>query len=444
LPISRRYLISSTFVLLVIGGMTLIGVVAATVWLSERAQTYAAQVEQHQSLRNRAFALREAMLAAESSQRGYVLTSNVIYLAPYESAKNVASTEFLLLDEQLSGVDRFLRMKERLRQLIDQRFRELDAVIELTSLGNRNEALERISTNEGKALMDEAQVFINAVVLHAEDALNQGLQEQTANTAALRLGTILASILILIVVAATIITFIRYTREIAQARDALADANAGLETRVMQRTDELVRARDRAEILLTEVNHRVANSLSFVGALISLQRQAVQDPKARSALDETRTRIQAVAQIHKHLYTSSDVTTVSLDEYMRALLTQLEQTLTSEGHGAAVHHDIVPVRISTSAGINLGIVISEWVTNAFKYAYGGKSGDVRVRAWTNDDNLHVSVEDDGIGMSTGPARGTGVGSKIVATVARSLRAEINYVARSPGTEAHLVMPLSAA
>lgn len=426
---------------MIIGGAMLVCIVVATVWMSERAVTYASQVEQQQLLRSKAFNLREAMLAAESSQRGYVLTGNVIYLAPYENAKTVVRSELSFLERGLAEVSRFQPMMERLRQIIEQRLRELDAVIELTAMGNRTEAIERISTNEGKALMDEAQVFMNAIVLHAEDTLAQGLREQTANTSALRLGTMLATVLIVIVVSTAIFTFARYTREIAQARDDLAEANAGLEARVAERTGDLVRARDQAEILLTEVNHRVANSLSFVGALISLQRQAINDPSARKALEETRSRIQAVAQIHKLLYTSGDVTTVSLDEYVRALLAQLEQTLAAEGHGATIRQDIVPVRVSTSAGINLGIVIAEWVTNAFKYAYGGAPGDVRVRAWTADENLHVAVEDDGVGMVNSPSRGTGVGSKIVATVARSLSAEISYFARSPGTEARLVMPL---
>lgn len=293
--------------------------------------------------------------------------------------------------------------------------------------------------------MDEVEVFLSAIVIEAEDALTGRLQTQTTNILALRVGTILASLLIIGVVIGVVVTFARYTREIVQARDELALANASLEARVAERTEDLVRARDRAEVLLTEVNHRVANNLSFIGALIRLQRQALPDKAAKDALDETGARIQAVAEIHKHLYTSGDVTSVALDSYMTALLAQLEQTLASGGFGASISHQIEPVRVSTSASISLGIIITEWVTNAFKYAYGGHSGEVRVLARRLDSNLLVAVEDDGVGIPVGgPARGTGVGSKIVTSIARSLKAEVDYIKRNPGTEARLVMALDPA
>jgi two-component sensor histidine kinase len=61
------------------------------------------------------------------------------------------------------------------------------------------------------------------------------------------------------------------------------------------------------------------------------------------------------------------------------------------------------------------------------------------------DQLLMGVEDDGVGITAdAPARGTGVGSRIVATIAKSLGAEVSYINRAPGTEARLTMPIAVA
>jgi two-component sensor histidine kinase len=444
MPISRRLLITSTLAFLLVGAIALLCLIAASVWLSQRTQTYASLVEVQQNVRTRALSLREGLLAAESSQRGFLVTGNEIYLAPFETAKISAGTELRALADSLANQQQFARMLPRLKMLVEQRLRELDTLVKLTLAGQRSGAVELLGTNEGKAAMDEIQVFLSAVVVEAEDQLKIGLAEQTGNITALRLGTMLASLMVLVVVAGVVITFARYTREIAEARDELATANSTLEARVEKRTADLVIARDRAEVLLAEVNHRVANSLSFVGALVNLQRQSIGDPAAKAALSETRGRIQAVADMHKHLYTTGDVTSVQLDGYLGDMLERLAEALGSDGAKAPITVDLEPVRVPTNVGVNLGIVVTEWVTNAVKYAYGGALGAVRVIARAEAEALHLVVEDDGVGLSpNGKAQGTGMGSKIVATVARSLKAEVVYASRHPGTEARLVMPLAA-
>jgi two-component sensor histidine kinase len=209
--------------------------------------------------------------------------------------------------------------------------------------------------------------------------------------------------------------------------------------------EEVRVARDRAELLLAEVNHRVANSLQLVVSLVGLQANAITDQVAKDALAETQARIHAIASVHKRLYSSVDVRAVILSDYLGSLLGQLEASMHSEGHGASLTHDIEPLVLGPDASIGLGIVLTEWVTNAFKYAYPGRSGAVRVRLRRLDERHgELRVEDDGVGRGdAASARGTGLGSRIVRAMASTIGAEIGYADRLPGTTARLIFPLAA-
>lgn len=202
-------------------------------------------------------------------------------------------------------------------------------------------------------------------------------------------------------------------------------------------------ARDRAEALLTEVNHRVANSLALVSSLVTLQATAVADQVAKDALAETRARIYAISLVHKRLYSSGDVRVVELDGYLSSLLEHLETAMRSEGHRASLASDLAPIQLATDAAINLGVVVTEWVTNAYKYAYPDKPGEIRVILRPSQNATgELRVEDNGIGRSAdAPSRGTGLGTRIVKAMAATMGGEIEYLDQRPGTAARLTFPL---
>lgn len=205
-------------------------------------------------------------------------------------------------------------------------------------------------------------------------------------------------------------------------------------------------ARDRAEMLLAEVNHRIANSLALVASLVNLQAKDVVDQVAKDALAETRARIFAISQVHKRLYSSGDVSHVDLDEYLGGLLDQLQSVMRLEGRDTRLVYDLAPLKLRTDPSINLGVVVTEWVTNAFKYAYPERSGEIRVTLrQVNDTAGELVVEDDGVGLpSDRIALGTGLGSKIVAAMATNMRAKVEYREGGGGTHASLKFELSNA
>jgi two-component sensor histidine kinase len=208
--------------------------------------------------------------------------------------------------------------------------------------------------------------------------------------------------------------------------------------------DEIRQARDRAELMLAEVNHRIANSLGLVAALIRMQASVAKDKGTVDALQETQMRINAIASVHRRLYTSHEVGTVQLDEYLENLLNELEASMRDDERPHRIALVCRGLNLSTDKVITLGLIVSELVTNAFKYAYPESvPGEIRVTVACGEDGLlTVHVEDDGVGFDrNAAAKGTGLGTKILSAMASSLKSEINYDPDHQGTRAILVFSI---
>ena len=444
MPISSRFVVTSTILLLGVGFLALLATIGTTIWLGERSRLYFELVTEARTLRAAAVELRSALQTAEASQRGFQVDGNYIYLAPYDNAKEQAERQLETLNLVLGATPDAKPMLQRLTVVVAEKFTEMGEIIQLKEALRGEEAMALFRTNRGKALTDEANVYLSGIVGTADARLAEGVAEQRENAVLLRWVSIGGGLLIVLVVAGTMIVLVRYSREVAQARDEVRILNTTLEDRVSRRTADLAQARDRAEVLLAEVNHRVANSLTLVASLVRLQANALKDKAAKDALDETQGRILAVSLIHKRLYTSGDVRFVDLAEYLGSLLDHLETSMRAEGHGGTMlRHELQPLRVRTDAGVNLGVVVTEWVTNAFKYAYPESQGEVRVRLIGRDDGrAELTVEDDGVGRpEDAPVKGTGLGTRVVRGIAGNMRGEVQYLSLKPGTVAKLVFPL---
>ena len=220
-------------------------------------------------------------------------------------------------------------------------------------------------------------------------------------------------------------------------QSALAQARLKREAEEAQRA--IREARDRAQLLLHEVNHRVANSLALVASLARLQANAATDASARSALLEMQARIMAVAGIHRRLYTSSDVRVVELGSYLMSLVDELSAAIDVAGkkNVVALQAD-ADVRVPTDKAVSIGVIVTELMTNAYKYAYPEDSrGEIRVLLRrTTDGLLTIAVEDDGIGWKgSGATQGTGLGTRVITAMAGNLQTTVDYELVAKGTHA---------
>ncbi len=228
--------------------------------------------------------------------------------------------------------------------------------------------------------------------------------------------------------------------ETAVEQDRLRRQKAVMERKMRE-------ARERAETLLREVNHRVANSLALVASFVFLQQKAIgtDQPLARNALADVQVRISAIAQIHRRLYTSDDVSTIEMDAYLRGLIEELGAAMTSSGQDRAIRLDTDPIQMATDRAVSLGVIVTELVTNAYKYAYpDNQPGEIRVTLKRQDAAVSLVVEDDGIGIESGAvAKGTGLGARIIRAMAASLQSKPETDAAHAGTRVTLLIPATA-
>lgn len=205
---------------------------------------------------------------------------------------------------------------------------------------------------------------------------------------------------------------------------------------------ELRASNARLEAMLSEVNHRVANSLQLVSAMIGLQKGVMTDERAREALEDTQRRIRAIAQVHRRLYTANDVEQVDLRDYLGALIEELGESWSSDAMPRTLTLMAEPIRVKTDRAVSIGVIVTELVTNACKYAYPDGAGEVRIRVAREDAQCLLVVEDDGCGMAADEApKGTGLGTKLIRAMAQSLQTAVEYDPAHRGVRAMLRVPV---
>jgi two-component sensor histidine kinase/CheY-like chemotaxis protein len=211
----------------------------------------------------------------------------------------------------------------------------------------------------------------------------------------------------------------------AQVRRARDDAEA----EVHASRDRYAALAAEREVLLREVNHRVGNSLQIIASLLHLQANSTTQEDIKAALTNAMGRVAAVAQVHRRLYTSHDLKSVLLNQYLDALLEDLRRS--AEGNRMSrLTLKAEPIEIDPDRAVAIGIIVNELVMNAVKYAYPDGAGPIHVDLSAQGDDVVLSIADDGVGLNArADPRSTGMGQRIVTAMAAKLEASVE---RDPG------------
>lgn len=217
-----------------------------------------------------------------------------------------------------------------------------------------------------------------------------------------------------------------------EAEQSLRAMTAELESRVAERTADLEQANAalrkadlEREMLLVEVNHRAKNSLAVAASLLQLQGRRQADPAVRSLFDESAERLNAMARVHDLLSRSEQAQRVDVATYVSELCEALQSLAGRDKRillRARTEEDIL---VDADVAFPIGIVLTELITNAVKYAFPDhRAGVILVQARrSGPGRVEIMVRDNGVGM--GSYREGSLGYGLVRALVKQIGGELD-------------------
>ncbi len=363
---------------------------------TERAQRQ--QAQRTSAILDELRDISRASLNGETGQRGYMLSLDRRYLTSYFAGRDQIEPSLRQLRALLEprADTRQLALLDQVEVLARAKFAELDRSIALVRQGELIEARRLILTDEGQVAMERLRRAITQLEAIELAILTDAVAEtETAERRVMPLlGGLLALLAISLVAAGRLV-----------ARSARAEAIAA-------QAEALAEARDRADLLARELNHRVKNLFAVVLAIVKLS--ARDAPEAKAVTAAIADRIQALLKAHEASQGELGEAEVSLATLVETTLTPYRsQALTASVGGPEI-------LLHTRSITPVGLMLHEMTTNAVKYGAWSRPGGTIAVDWSRTgDEVVLSWRESGVEISETPKR-QGFGSLLMTSSARQL------------------------
>ena len=167
---------------------------------------------------------------------------------------------------------------------------------------------------------------------------------------------------------------------------------------VIQKTAQLNKALKVKNLLLKEVHHRVKNNLQIILSIIRLQKDKLQKSIIKENFSSLENRINAIAKTYSMLMVDEDLDDIDMEEYIEALLLDIEQSMFHLSSDIELETDI-NASLPLGKAVYIGIIVNELVTNSYKYAFKNHTGSIFISLNHLQDHYELIVSDTGQGFS---------------------------------------------
>jgi PAS domain S-box-containing protein len=198
------------------------------------------------------------------------------------------------------------------------------------------------------------------------------------------------------------------------------------------------------ELLLKETHHRVKNNMQIISSLLSLQSQYVGNEKSLEIFRESERRIRSMASVHEQLYQSEDLSQIDIVNYTKHLAKELAASYGINTNIFRINADGAHIFLNIEKAVPCGLIISELLSNALKYAFpDDKGGEIVINFHNNQGNgTTLIISDNSMSLTEKIIDITGTETfslKLVGMLVKQFDAQIE-LDRSKGTSLKITFP----
>jgi two-component sensor histidine kinase len=201
---------------------------------------------------------------------------------------------------------------------------------------------------------------------------------------------------------------------------------------VDRQVQELLREKD---MLLEEMQHRVANSLQIIASILLMKARTVQSEETRQQLEDAHQRVLSIAAVQQHLHVDGGGKPIEVGKYLAKLCETLARSMIGDSRPILLKVDAEAGTAVSRDAVSIGLIVTELVMNSLKHAFPKeKPGAAIVVSYkVAGTDWKLSVSDNGIGKPDVSASATkpGLGTGLVAALTRQLDA-VTDIASDPG------------
>lgn len=466
--------VRTTFLMLIVGTIVLTGIILSSLWLVDRSRETFAYIIHERDIRRASADLLQTLVDAETGQRGFLLTQDESFLNVYEKAMTNVRANLSTVAELVTLRPLKEERMPELKRLIDSKLEEMSHTVSLTREGRRDEAIELTRSELGRELMDQIREILDFFRSQSDVNVDRGVAEQLEANGQLQWFMIGGGIAILAVMGGAIAIITQHVRALSAARQEVELLNAGLEERVNERTEDLMRANQEiqrfAYIVTHDLRAPLVNVMGFTAeldtSLKALQAYVLADGDKLTE-DQIREARLAASEDLPEAIGFIRSSTRKMDGLINAILKisrdgrrplkpeRIDLKALVEATSASVHHQIsesdgtvrIDIRVPPihTDRFSLEQILGNLFDNAVKYKQPERPLNLTVRAMPEGRNLvRIEVEDNGRGIADEDHErifelfrrsgqqdrsGEGIGLAHVRSLARNLGGEISVKSR---------------